>query len=161
MIRPMLPTDQDRILKIYAQSLSAGDATFTKDLPTWEKWDADHHQDCRLVYERGGQVLGFAVLSPTSTKAHFRGVVEDSVYVDRAHRGEGIGLALLRSLCTAAEEAGYWTIYSSIFPENLGSMAIHEKCGFRIIGTREKIARDIFGTWRDTVILEKRSAKVF
>ena len=158
MIRPMLPSDQPRILQIYAQSLEAGDATFTKDLPTWEKWDLDHHQDCRLVYERNGQILGFAVISPTSTKAHFRGVVEDSVSVDRAHRGQGIGLALLQALCAAVEAAGYWTIYSSIFPENLGSMAIHEKCGFRIIGKREKIAQDIFGTWRDTVILERRSS---
>ena len=85
-------------------------------------------------------------------------VVEDSVYVDRAHRGQGIGLALLQALCDAVDAAGYWTIYSSIFPENLGSMAIHEKCGFRIIGKREKIAQDIFGTWRDTVILERRSS---
>lgn len=157
MIRPMTAGDWNRVADIYTQSLVAGDATFNAVCPTYEQWDRDHIAECRLVYERDGNVLGFAVISHTSSKAHFWGVVEDSVYVDRDYRGQGIGLELLQRLCREARAAGYWTVYSSIFPENLGSMAIHHKCGFRDIGYREKIAKDIFGQWRDTVILEWRS----
>lgn len=158
MIRPMLPTDLPRVLEIYAQSLATGRATFNKDCPSCEKWDADHLPDCRLVYELDEQVVGFAVISPTSTKPHFRGVVEDSVYVDLSHLGKGIGTALLTRLCEETEKAGYWTIYSSIFPDNTGSVRIHEKCGFRLIGTRKKIAQDIWGNWRDTIIMERRNS---
>lgn len=157
MIRPMEAADWDRVAQIYTQSLIAGDATFNAVCPSYEQWDKDHIRDCRLVYEEEGQVLGFAVISHTSAKAHFWGVVEDSVYVDRNALGRGIGSKLLERLCQEARAAGYWTVYSSIFPENKGSLAIHHKCGFRDIGYREKIAKDIFGVWRDTVILEWRS----
>lgn len=157
MIRPMLSADLPRVLEIYAQSLATGKATFNKDCPTCEKWDADHLPDCRLVYEEDGQILGFAMISPTSAKPHFRGVVEDTIYVDLDHLGKGIGTALLTRLCEETEKAGYWSIYSSIFPGNTGSVRIHEKCGFRLIGIREKIAQDIFGNWCDTLNMERRS----
>ena len=157
MIRPMLYNDLPRVLEIYAQSLATGKATFNRECPTCEKWDRDHLPDCRLVYEEDGQILGFAMISPTSTKPHFRGVVEDTIYVDLAHLGKGIGTALLTRLCEETERCGYWSIYSSIFPDNTGSIKIHEKCGFRLIGTREKIAQDIFGNWCDTLNMERRS----
>ncbi|MBQ2382913.1 MAG: N-acetyltransferase [Oscillospiraceae bacterium] len=157
MIRPMTYADLPRVLEIYAQSLATGTATFNKDCPDPDQWDRSHHPDCRLVYEEDGQILGFAMISPTSPKYHFRGVVEDTIYVDLAHLGKGIGTALLTRLCEEVEQAGYWTIYSSIFPDNTGSVKLHEKCGFRLIGTREKIAQDIFGTWRDTIIMERRN----
>ena len=156
LIREMTHRDRQRVLQIYDQSLKTGTATFTAECPSWEKWDAEHLPEARLVYELEGVVVGFAVISPTSTKPHFRGVVEVSVYVDLSHTGQGIGTALLSKLCQEAFRQGYWTIYSSIFPENVASVAIHEKCGFRRIGYREKIAKDIFGQWRDTLIMELR-----
>lgn len=157
MVRAMGKADWTRVEQIYCQSLKTGAATFNATCPPYETWDAEHSPDCRLVFERDGRVVGFAVISPTSAKAHFRGVVEVSVYVDLDFVGQGIGKALLTALCEETEKAGYWTLYSSIYPENTASVRLHESCGFRPIGYREKIAQDIFGQWRDTLIMERRS----
>lgn len=157
MVRAMRKADWTRVEEIYCQSLKTGAATFNAACPPYEQWDAEHLPDCRLVFERDGLVVGFAVISPTSTKAHFRGVVEVSVYVDLDFVGQGIGKALLVRLCEETEKAGYWTLYSSIYPENVASVRLHESCGFRPIGYREKIAQDIFGVWRDTLIMERRN----
>ena len=157
MIRAMEKADWARVEEIYCQSLKTGLATFNATCPPYDKWDAEHLPDCRLVYEKDGRVVGFSVISPTSAKAHFWGVVEVSVYVDLGYVGQGIGKALLSALCEKTERAGYWTLYSSIYPENTASVRIHEACGFRPIGHREKIAQDIFGVWRDTLIMERRN----
>ena len=84
-------------------------------------------------------------------------MVEHSVYVAERARGRGIGRALMESLVAAADEAGIWTIQTSIFPENAASLALHELLGFRVVGRRERIAQ-LHGTWRDTILLERRSA---
>ena len=63
---------------------------------------------------------------------------------------------LLGALVRGADTAGIWTIQTSIFPENRASLALHERCGFRVVGARERIARRD-GIWRDTVFLERRS----
>ena len=106
-----------------------------------------------------GDVVGWAALAPASSRPCYRGVVEDSVYVARQARGLGIGRALLQALIAGAERAGIWTIQTSVFPENRASLALHEACGFRVVGTRERIAkRD--GIWRNTVFLERRSGEV-
>jgi len=79
--------------------------------------------------------------------------------VSRDGRGRGIGRALLMALIEAAEAAGFWTIQTSIFPENQASLTLHERCGFRVIGTRERVAMHD-GRWRDTILMERRSAVV-
>jgi L-amino acid N-acyltransferase YncA len=133
-----------------------GLATFETEVPSWEEWDAGHLRHHRLVAEILGEVVGFAALAQVSSRRCYAGVVENSVYVARDARGLGIGRALLETLIEGAEEAGIWTIQTSVFPENRASMALHERCGFRVVGTRERIAkRD--GVWRDTVFLERRS----
>lgn len=160
VIREMKTEDWNSVERIYTQSLKKGNATFVSECPTYEMWDAGRLKECRFVYESEGDVVGYVTISPTSGKPHFKGVVEVSIYVDEQHLHKGIGTALLKHLCEESEKLGYWTIYSSIFPENIASIELHKKCGFRVIGYREKIAKDIFGNWRTTTIMERRNGIV-
>jgi L-amino acid N-acyltransferase YncA len=135
--------------------MRTGLATFETEVPSWQEWDAAHLPQHRLVAELDGEVIGWAALSSASTRRCYAGVVENSVYVTEAARGRGVGRMLLEHLIKQARLAGIWTIQTSIFPENRASLALHQRCGFRVIGTRERIAkRD--GIWRDTVFLEVR-----
>ena len=83
-------------------------------------------------------------------------MIEHSVYVDPAHHRGGVGAALLAALTGSAEAAGIWTIQSGVFPENTASLRLHQKAGFRVVGTRERIGCQ-HGRWRDVVLLERRS----
>jgi L-amino acid N-acyltransferase YncA len=158
-LRPLAPTDWPLFADIYWDGLRDGLATFESEVPSWERWDQTHHRNHRLVADRLGDVVGWAALSAASRRRCYAGVAEDSIYVDRAVRGLGIGRVLLDRLVEGADAAGIWTIQTSIFPENRASLALHERCGFRIVGVRERIARRD-GVWRDTVFLERRSAVV-
>jgi len=147
------PGDWARVAEIYWDGMRDGLATFETEVPSWEEWDRAHA--LRFVAEHDGEVVGFAALSAASTRRCYAGVAENSVYVARESRGQGIGRALLERLISEARKAGIWMIQTSVFPENRVSLALHEHCGFRIVGTRERIAkRD--GIWRDTVFLERR-----
>ena len=152
----MQPSDWPSVRDIYEQGIATKQATFDTTAPSWEEWNARHLTDARLVAERDGEVLAWAALSPVSARAAYAGVAEESIYVAEGARGEGIGSALLNELLGRADEAGFWTIQTSIFPENAASLALHRRCGFRVVGTRERIAR-LDGMWRDTVLLERRS----
>jgi L-amino acid N-acyltransferase YncA len=154
-IRAMQPDDWPAVREIYEQGIATRQATFETAAPSWEEWDAGHLVDLRLVAEEDGEVVGWAALSPVSRRACYAGVAEESVYVAERARGRGVGSALLGRLLADADEAGFWTIQTSIFPENAASIALHMRCGFRVVGTRERIAR-LDGTWRDTVLLERR-----
>jgi phosphinothricin acetyltransferase len=92
----------------------------------------------------------------TSSRPAYVGVVEHSVYVHPAARGQGVGLALLTALIAATEAAGIWTLRSGIFPENTASLALHKRAGFRIVGTRDRPGR-LHGRWRDVILVERRS----
>jgi L-amino acid N-acyltransferase YncA len=154
-VRALLPEDWPAVADIYWEGMRGGLATFETEVPSWEEWDAAHLVDHRLVADRFDEVVGWAALSPASTRRCYAGVVENSVYVARHAHGRGIGRQLLEALIEGARAAGFWTIQTSIFPENRASLALHEHCGFRVVGTRERIAkRD--GIWRDTVFQELR-----
>jgi phosphinothricin acetyltransferase len=153
----MTPTDWPQVREIYEQGLASGNATFETTAPDWEQWDAGHLPASRLVAREGGNILGWAALSPVSKRQVYRGVAEVSVYVRDSARGQGLGFKLLSRLVGESERAGIWTLQASIFPENQASVAIHQRCGFRIVGIRERIARH-HGRWRDTVIMERRAA---
>ncbi len=151
----MQPSDWPAVREIYEQGIAMKQATFETEAPTWEDWDAGHFAEPRLVAEQNDEVVGWAALSPASRRPCYAGVVEESVYVSAEARGQGVGTSLLRALVERAEKAGIWTIQTSIFPENVASIALHRRCGFRVVGTRERIAQ-LDGEWRDTVLLERR-----
>jgi len=154
-VRALLPEAWSAVADIYWDGMRGGLATFQTEVPSWAEWDAAHLRGHRLVAERFDEVVGWAALSPASRRRCYAGVVENSVYVARDVRGHGIGRLLLEQLIDGARAAGIWTIQTSIFPENRASLTLHERCGFRVVGVRERIAkRD--GIWRDTIFLERR-----
>ncbi|MDX6400271.1 MAG: hypothetical protein QOF27_877 [Gaiellaceae bacterium] len=158
-LRPLQADDWHAVAEIYWDGMRDGLATFQTEVPSWEEWDAAHLRGHRLVADLLGEVVGWAALSPASTRRCYAGVVENSIYVARGARGLGIGRALLEALIAGAERGGIWTIQTAIFPENRASLTLHEHSGFRVVGTRERVAkRD--GVWRDTVFLERRSEVV-
>ena len=149
---------------VYAAGIATGHATFETTTPSWEAFDAGHLADHRVVcLDRAGRVLGWAAVGPVSARAVYAGVVEHSVYVAPEARGRGVGGALLDGLVRSTEAAGIWTLQSSVFPENGASLALHRAAGFRQIGIRRRIARmtagPLAGQWRDTLLLERRSAE--
>jgi len=156
VIEAMQPDDWPQVEAIYREGIATGNATFETTVPAWEKFDAAHRKDCRLVARDGERVLGWAALSPVSARAVYAGVAEVSVYIAQAARGQGIGTALLRALIAESERAGVWTLQAGVFPENATSLALHQACGFRIVGRREKIGQ-MNGVWRDVLLLERRS----
>ena len=156
-LTPMLATDADAVLAIYSEGMASGHATFQTEIPGWQDWDAGHLATPRLVARNAnGLVLGWCALSPVSRRTVYRGVAENSVYVAAAARGHGVGRALLEALVRESEAAGVWTLQAGIFPENAASLALHEACGFRVLGVRERIGQHL-GRWRDVVFLERRS----
>jgi L-amino acid N-acyltransferase YncA len=159
MIRPLVPSDWPEVARIYAEGIEGGHATFETEVPDWETWNSAHLERCRLVSETEGEVLGWAALSPVSRRQVYRGVAEVSVYVGSAARGRGVGSDLLAALIHCSETFGFWTLQTSIFPENQSSVALHARHGFRVVGTRELIGSH-HGRWRDTVLMERRSPSV-
>lgn len=163
-IRPMRPEDWADVERIYAQGIADGEATFEAATPSWESFDAGKLTHSRLVaVDDDGRIVGWAAASAVSSRPVYSGVVEHSVYVDRDARGGGHGRELLDAFIEAAEEAGIWTIQSSVFPENAASLRVHENAGFRVVGRRERIARSLVGPhagqWRDTILIERRSPR--
>lgn len=151
--------DWEQVRAIYLEGILTGQATFETEAPGWEKWDSSHLPMCRLVARRGETVTGWAALSPVSSRRVYSGVAEVSVYVAREFRGLGIGLELLNALIICSEQHGIWTLQAGILPENESSLTLHKKCGFREVGRRERIGK-LGGTWRDVVLLERRSKVV-
>jgi len=158
LIRPMDERDARQVLLIYQAGLDGGQGSFETQAPRWAAFDATKLPGHRHVAADAatGQLLGWVAVSATSSRRVYAGVVEHSVYVHPAHQGRGVGSALLAALIASTEAAGIWTIQSSIFPENSASLRLHQRAGFRVVGTRERVGRH-HGHWRDTVILERRS----
>jgi phosphinothricin acetyltransferase len=144
------------VREIYVQGLATGQATFETTVPSWEAWDAGHLRIGRLVAASNQEVAGWCALSPISRRSAYSGVAEVSVYVGADFRGRGIGKTLIDALIAESESNGIWTLQASVFPENQASIAVHQHCGFRKIGFRERVAK-LNGNWRDTVLLERRS----
>jgi phosphinothricin acetyltransferase len=171
-ILPMPPDLWPAVREIYREGIATGNATFETEAPDWEKWDAGHRKDCRLValepFESNSElvipiekltVIGWAALSPVSTRRVYTGVAEVSVYVASFARGRGVGKALLQALAQESERNGIWTLQAGIFPENVASLFLHKSCGFREVGVRHRIGQ-LAGSWRDVLLLERRSASV-
>jgi L-amino acid N-acyltransferase YncA len=171
-IIPMPPDLWPAVREIYREGMATGDATFETDLPDWGKWDGTHRKDCRLIAVEPPDddtglltplhkmtVLGWAALSPVSQRRVYHGVAEVSIYVASAARRRGVGKALMEALVQESEANGIWTLQAGIFPENIGSIALHKSCGFREVGVRRRIGK-LGDRWRDVLLLERRSANV-
>ncbi|AXY76635.1 N-acetyltransferase family protein [Paraflavitalea soli] len=158
-IEPMQATQAPILLDIYRQGILSGMATFETTVPEWPVFDAKYLPHSRIVALEEGELTGWAALAPVSARDCYNGVAEVSVYVAQAHQRKGIGRILLLELINESEKNGIWSLLSVIHEENRASIHLHEQCGFRYIGYRERIAQ-LDGIWRTTVMLERRSQKV-
>lgn len=161
VVEPLREADWPAAAAIYQAGIDGGNATFEASAPGWEEF-AGKCAGAPMLLARGagGEVLGWAALSPVSSRCVYRGVGAVSIYVAPRHAGRGVGTALLRGLIAAAEEGGMWTLEAGIFPENEASVALHESCGFRLVGVRERIGQMPDGRWRDVALYERRSPVV-
>lgn len=158
-VEGMRAGDWAAVEAIYQEGIATRNATFETETPSWEQWDARHLQFARLVVRSEHGVCGWAALTPVSMRRVYAGVAEVSVYVAENARGRGVGKALLEGLIEQSEQHGIWTLQAGIFPENVASIRLHESCGFRVVGRRERIAM-LHNVWRDTVLMERRSEVV-
>lgn len=158
-IGALLPAHWPEVGRIYAEGIATGDATFETTPPSWDTWDAAHLATPRLIAVMDGETVGWAALSPISTRCVYGGVAEVSVYVRADQRGRGVGTLLLEHLIRASEECGVWTLQAGVFPENTASIAIHKNAGFVEVGRRERIGK-LGDRWRDVLLLERRSKVV-
>jgi L-amino acid N-acyltransferase YncA len=155
--RNLTPDDWPAVQAIYAAGIATGNATFEIRPPSWEQFDSAKLPEHRFVaVDATGLIVGWVAVSLVSTRHAYRGVVEHSVYVDPGAVGRGVGTVLLAGLISSTEAAGIWTIQSGVFPENSSSLTLHQRMGFRIIGTRERVGEH-HGKWRDVVLIERRS----
>ncbi|WP_294273878.1 N-acetyltransferase family protein [uncultured Chryseobacterium sp.] len=155
-IQTIIQDHFSEVAEIYRQGLATGMATFQNEVPSWEEWDRAHLAFCRMAASENNKILGWAALTPVSARTVYAGVAEVSIYLAEGERGKGIGTMLLNALIGQSEANGIWTLQSGIFSENKGSIRLHEKCGFRQVGYRERIAKKN-GIWKDTVLMERRS----
>ncbi|HEY4459871.1 MAG TPA: GNAT family N-acetyltransferase [Pseudonocardiaceae bacterium] len=157
---PMTDAHAERVLAIYQSGLDTGNASFETTAPDWARWDGAHRAGQRFVaLDAAGEVVGWVAATPVSSRCVYAGVLEHSIYIRPDQHGRGIGRLLLDTYIAATEAAGVWTLQSGIFPENAGSLALHERAGFRVVGRRERVGQH-HGTWRDVVLIERRSALV-
>lgn len=159
-IEEMKASDWEEVSQIYLEGINTGIATFQNSVPSFEDWNNGHIKSCRLVAKSEGKVLGFAALSPTSSRPVYSGVAEVSIYIGENHRGLGIGHTLMTNIIKLSEENNFWTLQSGIIRENTASIELHKKCGFREIGIREKVAKMDNRIWHDTVLMERRSTVI-
>lgn len=155
-VRALREQDWPAVRRIYREGITTGIATFETTVPSRATLDAKWLPDQRWVAELDNQVVGWAAAAPVSTRDCYTGVAETSIYVADRYRGKGIGKALIRQQVTAADQAGLWTLQTSIFTENRASIGLHHAAGFRTVGIRERIAQRN-GTWHDTVLIERRT----
>jgi phosphinothricin acetyltransferase len=159
-IRAMTTEDWPEVARIYQAGIDTNLATFQPVCPSFEQFDAGHLSHCRLIICRDGGLAGWAALSATSRHHYYRGVCEASLYIAPDCRRQGIGKTLMEALIGCSIEHGVWTLQSVIMSDNASSLALHEKCGFRKVGYREKIGCDRRGVWRDTILMERREPSI-
>ena len=165
--------DWPEIRTIYIDGIRTGHATFqleedVQSVDDGGAWFAGKVKDllfkateveAEIGVGKTESMLGWAALSPVSSRCVYAGVAEVSIYLSASARGRGIGTQLLEHLITTSEAAGIWTLQAGIFPENQPSIKLHKKCGFRVVGIREKLGK-MNGVWRDVMFMERRSPHI-
>lgn len=160
-VREMQKADWQRVYEVYRQGMKTGLATFSVEELSYEDFDQERLLVGRLVALHDDKIVGWTTLKEAYPKIpEYKGVAEVSIYIDEDYRGKGTATFLMEQLILLSEEKGFWTLESDIFADNEGSLALHEKSGFRQVGYREKIGKDDSGVWRDTVLMERRSKRV-
>lgn len=155
-IETLTAADWEAVREIYQAGLDTKIATFETEVPDAATLDKKFLPYCRLIVRGDDGIWGWAALTPTSPRYVYRGVNEVSIYISPAARGQGVGKVLLQALVDCSEAHDVWTLQATIQASNAPSIKLHAGCGFRIVGTRERIAmRD--GIWQDTVLMERRS----
>lgn len=150
---------------IDADGLATGHATFRETPHTWDSFETSFltGRGLALVAVDANTVVGWAGISPTSTRDVYRGVGEVSVYVAADRHSRGLGRQLLSAMIETAEANDYWTIVAQVFPENVASLALHQAQEFQRLGIRRKLGKMPYGPfagrWRDVILLERRSAQ--
>jgi phosphinothricin acetyltransferase len=158
-IKPVERANYEAIAGIYAEGIATGLATFETDVPDWKKWNESHLESCRIAGFKDGTIIGWASLAPVSGRCVYAGVAEVSIYIGKPYRLQGYGERLLEKLIAESEKANVWTLQAGIFQDNMASIKLHGKCGFRMVGYREKIGK-LNGVWKNTVLMERRSQNV-
>ena len=155
--RPATEADQPAILDIYNESVLNGTSTFDTEPRTMERqmvWFRNHkHNHPVMVAEQQGMVVGWASMSPWSDRSAYDQTVEVSVYVHRDHRGNGIGGSLLEMVTLEGKKCGNHTVISRITQGNEVSVHLHEKYGYRIVGTLKECGFK-FGRYLDVVMMQ-------
>jgi phosphinothricin acetyltransferase len=159
-VEVMKASDWAQVAKIYTEGIKTKIATFQSAAPSWEEWNKGHCESSRLIARAGDIILGWAALSPVSSRCVYAGVAEVSIYIGKQYQGQKVGTVLLEKLIKLSEENGYWTLQSGIIKENTSSLNLHKKCGFREIGYRERLGKMDNGKWHDVVLVERRSKLV-
>jgi L-amino acid N-acyltransferase YncA len=159
ILEVMTPADWEAVRAIYREGIASGQATFETDPPSWEQWDASHHPFARFVARNGVRVVGWAALAPVSRRRCYAGVAEVSVYVAADFRGNGVGRELMKAIISESERQGIWTLQGATFVENEPSLRLQRSFDFREVGRRVRIAQ-LYGVWRDTIVMERRSTVV-
>jgi phosphinothricin acetyltransferase len=149
----------NEVLRIFELGIRTKNATFETKAPNWDSWDKAHRPDCRLIAKIEKAVVGWAALSNVSSRCVYAGVAEVSIYIDTNYQGQGIGDKLMNALIKESESNSIWTLQAGIFPENIASIKLHQKHGFKIVGIRERIGK-MDNKWRDVTLLERRSKAI-
>jgi len=158
-VRDLRSEDWPEVGRIFAEGIATRNATFETEVPSWEEWGRAHLDEHRFIATEGDHILGSVALAPFSPRGCYAGVAEVSVYVSSEARGQGVGASLLEAIVESSERAGIWTLQAGIFPENLASVALFQRFGFRVLGRQERIGQ-LDGVWRDVLLLERRSEVV-
>lgn len=160
-IRLIEPADATAIKEIYNYEVVHDVRTFDMVPRSDEEqaaWMARHHGSHPAIVavatvDGHDAVVGFGALSPYRDRPAYATSVEDSVYVDHRHRGQGIGRAILTELISLGRNHGFHTIIARIVADNEASVVLHERCGFEHIGVEREIGRK-HGRWLDLVELQ-------
>lgn len=158
-VRPAQRRDAEALRSIYNVEVAESTVTFDLVPRTRDEqvaWLDDHAgaHPAVVAVDPDEQVVGFGSLSPYRDRPAYRTTVEDSVYVHRDHRGSGIGQLLLEELIRLGRDHGFHSAIARIVGGHEASIALHEQCGFVVVGTEREVGRK-FGTWLDVVLMQR------